>query len=117
MIFHEGKGDFQMIKKVLVTIIVSLIFCVNIYAGDTPAIDYFNRGNAYYILGQHQKAIDDYTRAIELDPKLAEAYCNRGIAYSNLGQYQKAIDNFTRAIKLNPKHAFAYYIRGVTYGK
>ena len=38
-----------MIKKVLVTIIVSFIFCVNIYAVDSPtlAIDYFNRGYAY----------------------------------------------------------------------
>jgi len=38
-----------MVKKLLVTTIVSLIFCVNIYAGDSPtlAIDYFNRGVAY----------------------------------------------------------------------
>jgi tetratricopeptide (TPR) repeat protein len=66
-------------------------------------------------LGQYQKAIDDYTKAIELNSKNAGAYYNRGIAYNDLGQYQKAIDDYTKAIELNPKDAGAYGNRGVAY--
>jgi tetratricopeptide (TPR) repeat protein len=40
---------------------------------------YNNRGNAYSDLKQHEKAIEDYNKAIELNPKLAPAYANRGI--------------------------------------
>ena len=45
------------------------------------AIAYYNRGIAYYSLGQYELAIADYDEAIRLDPQYAEAYCNRGTAY------------------------------------
>ena len=43
-----------------------------------------NRGAAYGSLGDHMKAIEDYDRAIEIDPEHAKAYFNRGVAYGNL---------------------------------
>jgi lipoprotein NlpI len=51
---------------------------------------YYNRGIAYDELGQHQRAIEDYTEAIRLEPDYDAAYNNRGIAYlmqdnNNLG--------------------------------
>ena len=64
---------------------------------------------------EHQKAIDNYTKAIELNPKDAAAYYNRGRAYYNLGQYQKAIDDYTKAIELDPNCMEAYYSRGCAY--
>src|SRR5438046_6145838 len=42
---------------------------------------YSNRGIAYRALHLTDHAIDDYTRAIELKPSMAEAYYNRGNAY------------------------------------
>ncbi|MFT4666878.1 MAG: tetratricopeptide (TPR) repeat protein [Gammaproteobacteria bacterium] len=44
-----------------------------------PAL-YKNRGNLQLIFGLQRKAIDDYSRAIELDAEYAEAYFNRAIA-------------------------------------
>lgn len=40
-----------------------------------------NRGNLNLLFGLHRKAIDDYTRAIELDNNYAEAYYNRALAF------------------------------------
>ncbi len=65
---------------------------------------YFNRGNAYDDLGQYQRAIQDYTRAIQLDPDLAQAYYNRGIVYYNLGEYQRAIQDYDKACSLDSKY-------------
>ena len=40
---------------------------------------------------QHDKAIDDFTKTIELNPDSAGTYNNRGNAYSNLQQYDKVL--------------------------
>ena len=64
----------------------------------------------------YDKAIADYTEAIRLDPKFAEAYYNRGVAYENKGEYDKAIADYTEAIRLDPKYAEAYNSRGFAYG-
>ncbi len=37
--------------------------------------------------------MEDYDKAIELDPNDAAAYYNRGISYSELGQDQRAIED------------------------
>ena len=73
---------------------------------------YYDRGVAYAKLGQHTKAISDYTKAIELNQKYAAAYSSRGAAYSDLGEHTKAISEFNKAIELNPKYAVAYNNRG-----
>jgi tetratricopeptide (TPR) repeat protein len=39
---------------------------------------YYNSGLTYYESGQYHKAIDDYTKAIELNPEDAKAYVGRG---------------------------------------
>ncbi|MBP9015911.1 MAG: tetratricopeptide repeat protein, partial [Candidatus Atribacteria bacterium] len=39
-------------------------------------VAYAQRGNVYYYLGDIDKAIDDYSKAIELESDFAEAYNN-----------------------------------------
>jgi tetratricopeptide (TPR) repeat protein len=85
-------------------------------ARENLAVTYNNRGLAYHELKQHEKAIEDYNKAIELNPKYAVAYNNRGFAYHELKQYEKAIEDFSKAIEHNPKDAEAYNNRGVAYG-
>ena len=63
-----------------------------------------------------KKAVDAYTKAIELNPKFAEAYNDRGVAYADLGNPTRAIKDYNKAIQLNP-HALPYNNRGVTYSK
>jgi len=58
------------------------------------------RGDAFYELGQYQKAIEDYNRALNLDLKYVGAYIQRGSAFHKLRQYQDAIADLTTAIKL-----------------
>ena len=65
--------------------------------------------------GDHDKAIADFTEAIRLNPKLAQAYYNRGMIYRKKGDHDKAIADFTEAIRLNPKDATPYISRGIAY--
>jgi len=71
-----------MKKLIFVLIIVlSVGICYAIKTLTAKHKDYLNSGIAHVNLGKYQKAIDDYTKAIELNPKYAEAYNNRGVAY------------------------------------
>src|SRR5262249_8406068 len=52
---------------------------------------HFERGLALAKQNKLDEAIADYSKAIELDSKLAWAWCNRADAYRELHQYDKAI--------------------------
>ncbi len=80
---------------------------------------YFARACAWDSKKEYDKAIDDYTKAIELNPDSADAYYNRGLAWQNkkenekaIADYEKAIINYNKAIEINPKDAELYIWRG-----
>jgi lipoprotein NlpI len=62
--------------------------------------------------GDLDRAIADYTEAIQLDPNYARAYLNRGIARLAKGDLENAIADFGDVIRLDPKDATAHYNRG-----
>ena len=49
--------------------------------------------------GDYDRAIADYNKALELDPKDATAYNNRGYAYRQKGDYDKAIADYDKALE------------------
>ena len=53
---------------------------------------FFKRGFSLYKLGQTDKAIADYNKAIQLNPNYAAAYFNLSVLYSEAGDRQKALD-------------------------
>jgi tetratricopeptide (TPR) repeat protein len=78
---------------------------------------YNNQGVAYGGLKQYEKAIEDFSKAIDLNPKYADAYNNRGNAYREIKQHEKAIEDYNKAIEHNPNLAVAYNNRGLAYRK
>ena len=76
---------------------------------------YLMRGEILSGNQQYDRAIADYTAAIELKPDYAEAYNNRGFAYYLKGEFERAISDYTRAIQLRPNYPKAYNSRGVVY--
>ena len=51
---------------------------------------YNNRGNTYDSMGDYEKAIEDYTQAIQINPGEALYYQNRAKTYRKLGDAEKA---------------------------
>jgi tetratricopeptide (TPR) repeat protein len=64
---------------------------------------------------EYAEAIVNYTKAIKLEPKFAEAYYGRGLTYFLLKQNKEALADFDRAIQLKPKLAEAYSSRADIY--
>lgn len=79
------------------------------------AAEYVNFGSWEFGQGEYETAIEDFTRAIEIDPEYALAYSRRGLTYYDLGEYEQAIADYTRAIELDPKDIFYYTDRGNAY--
>ncbi|MFY9142660.1 PDZ domain-containing protein [Sulfuricurvum sp.] len=52
--------------------------------------------------GELQEAADEFRRATELDPSLANAWFNLGSLQTKLGQYGAAITSYQRYLKLSP---------------
>jgi len=55
------------------------------------------------------KAAELYTKAIEEQDCVADAYCNLGIIESQRGNTSKAFDCFTTSLKHDPRHSEAHY--------
>ena len=70
------------------------------------------RGAAYGKLDKYTDAISDFIKAVDINPKYAEAYYNRGLVYSELDQNNQAITYFTKTIEINSKYMPAYLNRG-----
>lgn len=83
---------------------------INTYSMDTDRSDnpllkkaYINRGWVLSKLSRHIDAIEDYSKAIQLDPEYAMAIYYRGISYFESGEYDKALLDIERAKSLKYK--------------
>ena len=76
-------------------------------------IAYYNRGIAKLNLGDFSGAVEDFGKAIEINPQYSDAYNNRGfVRYEKLSDFIGAINDFDTAIGLSPAEPDIYYNRG-----
>ena len=73
-----------------------------------------NLGMAYRDLGDYEKAIVQFLKAIEMEPQ-ATFYNSLGVCYGMHGKAEEAEDAFQKAISLDPDFAGAYYNLGKLY--
>lgn len=81
--------------------------------GDARA--FYKLGNEYYEKGDFDRAIENYDRAVEMDPSYDKAYYNRGLAYACKEDYDRAISDINKVIALKPEFAEAYHVLGLAY--
>jgi tetratricopeptide (TPR) repeat protein len=76
----------------------------------------------YSVKGDYDRAIADYTKAIELHPQNPLPYGLRGLAYNERGRgrndlsdQDRAIADYTKMIELDPTNAVTYNNRAWAY--
>ena len=68
------------------------------------------RGTAHRSAGDLPKAVDDFTKALQLEPNL-DNYFQRASTYQRLGEHPLAIVDFTKALEEDPQQPHIYFAR------
>jgi tetratricopeptide (TPR) repeat protein len=80
------------------------------------ADEYITRGNEWYTSKKDfDKAIENYTAALNLNPKYSTAYFNRGLALKSKRQNEKALQDFDEAARLDPSYPEVFYNRALVW--
>ena len=83
------------------------------------AENYIRRAKVYHSRGQYKKAIEDFERAVQADPRNLsfQAWFGMGKTYLALEDYEKAIESYQEVVKFKSKHTAAWINMGVAYYK
>lgn len=66
------------------------------------AVYWANRAFAHTKLEEYGSAVQDATKAIEVDPKYTKGYYRRGAAYLSMGKYKEALKDFQQVKRICP---------------
>ena len=103
----------NIIKKMVICICaIAWLTCPQVYGED--AMDYFNLGLKSSIT---RTKIEYFSKALELNPKLAAAYENRGLLYYFQGKYDEVISDYREYIAISAPKAEAFRMLGLGYLK
>jgi hypothetical protein len=64
------------------------------------AEDYFRLGNKLLLAGKFQEAIEEYQKALEIDPNFYQAWNKMGDAYNALGNSEKALECYEKSLEI-----------------
>lgn len=80
---------------------------------------YFHRASALMYLRQYKNAIQDYQKALSLNPGInflsVLTYIGLGSAYERIQDYQASIEYLQKALRIQPKNGRANYLLAKTY--
>ena len=95
-------------KKVLSLLLILYYTVIPTFASTEAKLEY-NRGMDLYKLGQYDKSIDAFRKAIDLNPAYIDAYYNLGSILEYLGQKEDALTVFKQIIIRKPTDYEAVY--------
>ena len=106
------------ILKFAVALVATLVFFViwdRADVTDYRVVSYNSSGLSYDATGDYDRAIDAFSKAIQLFSGSATLFNNRGNAYKGKGDLEHAIADYNEAIRLSPNSGNGYHYRGNAY--
>lgn len=97
-----------MKAKTLFLISLAVITIVNGTSAQN-ARQFYKTGLTFVEAGNHKDAIDQFTKAVNIEPEYAQAYVERSRSYEATGEIQHAADDLKRALTFEQKQPELYY--------
>jgi len=118
--FKEAEGEFEKALKVdpsygpAKSVLKMIEDLIDQKIKTKTAVHLF-RGISHRKKENWDESVAEFTKAIEIDPRYADAYNGRGLAYTMRAKFEQAISDYTKAIEIDPRFAEAYSNRGHAY--
>lgn len=131
-LYFKGRKFFRIFVSTLLIIVIAFLSflsnkqcrvwkdgmalwtnAINHYT-DIP-LPYNSRGIIHSKSRNYKAAIDDFSRALQLNPAYVKAYVNRGNIYSELGDGERALSDYNNALEIDSTYLDAYHNRAVFY--
>jgi tetratricopeptide (TPR) repeat protein len=78
---------------------------------------YFSAAEKFREANNIKDAIDNYSKAIDLDPNFEKAYIARALCYEKQNRKEEAIEDYKKLIIFSPKEKELYYNAGRLYSE
>jgi tetratricopeptide (TPR) repeat protein len=96
-------------KRIMGLLSLFLVALYLLFPPHLPSVeDWYEEGLSSLQSHRYGDAIRAFSKAIEMNLHLADAYNNRGFAWYEKGAYERAIADYTKALDINPRCVDAY---------
>ena len=104
-------------KKVLITLILSLSMIAGCGLGTPEYKDAVLDGASNLNRGRTEQALKDFNRAIKIDPAQHDGYLGRADTLNTMGRFEESLPDYNKALEIEPTLANAYINRGIAYSQ
>jgi len=103
IIFHHSLicGRTRFFRRISTTLFLVLIVCLSACNRDPKK--FLAKGNVSFDQGKYPEALIYYGRAIQLDPRYAEAHFNLALALHEAGNETESQAEFQKAYEIAPE--------------
>ena len=108
----ERKNNTFYLHLVFQTLLLVCLLTGCLPSFDPKAEEHFYQGLEYTKQGNNNSAIDEFSKAIEIDPTYHFAYYNRALAYYRIGNLNSSLTDYNKAIELQPDNVYWIIERG-----
>jgi tetratricopeptide (TPR) repeat protein len=84
-------------------------------SGQILVLIYINRGAAHLKDEGFDKALDDFSAALEINPRSTSALNYKAFINYRQGNFQDAIADYDKSLDLDPENSMGYYNRGMAH--
>jgi tetratricopeptide (TPR) repeat protein len=78
-------------------------------------VKHYNRGITLNSVADYDEAVEEFEKAVQVEPGYAKGHVNLGVTYSLLGEEDKAMATFMKAVEVDPTEPEAWRNLGITY--
>jgi len=98
-----------IVKNIAIIILIAVVLpSAALSAKKDSSNAYYLRGNKYLLRNKVDKAIDNYLKAIQINPKRAKYFYKLAKAYERKQSIKDAILNYEKTITIDPTYYWAY---------
>ena len=118
--YEIGPADYAMGHALWIMVAVMMSFVIiGMFRRKRrkKAVPLFRAGFALHEQGKIDEAIAEYTKALAVDPKFADAQMLRARAYEQRGDCERALADYSRLVKSHPKSDQPLIARSLVFAK